>query len=620
MARCNPRSSCGVVNRMSDLPPNEIEDYALIGDCTTAALVGRDGSVDWLCWPRFDSAACFAALLGGPEHGRFKIAPADVPYSVKRHYRAGSLVLETVFECEGGQVALIDFMVPEAPCGSLVRIVEGRRGVVPVRLDLALRFDYGLSVPWVTRRKGGNGFVAVAGPELVVLRTPVALHGQDLRTVSEFTVREGDRVPFVLTHGPSHLPPPISVDAEDALFATEEYWAGWSGRCTYDGPWAEVVQRSLLTLKCLTYAPTGGIVAAPTTSLPEALGGVRNWDYRFCWLRDATITLFAFMAAGYTEEAAAWAGWLHRSIAGSPDQVQIMYGIAGERRLAETEVPWLPGYQGAAPVRVGNAAATQLQLDVYGEVMDALHQARSAKLLNNPQSWSLQCALLAHLVEIWQQPDEGLWETRGGRKHFTFSKVMAWVAFDRGIKDAERHGLDAPLDRWRQVRDQIHATVCRNGYDQDLGSFTQSFGDTALDASLLLISIVGFLPHDDARVRGTVQAVERELLVNGFVLRYRTEGGDDGLPAGEGAFLACSFWLASAWHMQGRRAEAKALFERLLGLCNDVGLLSEEYDPRAKRMTGNFPQAFSHVALNTTALTLAGEAQDRKEPMQAAAE
>ncbi len=605
---------------MSSLPPSSIEDYALIGDCATAALVGRDGSIDWLCWPRFDSAACFAALLGGPEHGRFQLAPANAVRSIKRSYRNRSLVLETLFECEGGQVALIDFMVPEAPCGSLVRIVEGRRGAVPMRLDLALRFDYGMSVPWVTRRKGGNGFVAIAGPELVMLRTPVELHGRDLRTVAEFTVREGDRVPFVLMHGPSHLPPPISLDADDALYATEEYWANWSGRCTYHGPWAEVVLRSLLTLKCLTYAPTGGIVAAPTTSLPESLGGVRNWDYRFCWLRDATITLFAFMAAGYTDEAKAWADWLHRSIAGSPDQVQIMYGIAGERRLEESEVSWLPGYQGAAPVRVGNAAAKQLQLDVYGEVMDALHQARSAKLLTNPESWSLQCALLEHLGEIWQQPDEGLWETRGGRRHFTFSKVMAWVAFDRGIKDAEMHGLEAPLDRWRQVRDQIHATVCRDGYDKKLGSFTQSFGDTALDASLLLIPIVGFLPHEDPRVQGTVQAVERDLLVDGFVLRYRTEDGGDGLPQGEGAFLACSFWLASAWHMQGRHAEAKALFERLLGLCNDVGLLSEEYDPSAKRMSGNFPQAFSHVALITTALTLAGEAQDRKEPMQQAAE
>ena len=605
---------------MNTLPPSDIEDYAMIGDCATAALVGRDGSIDWLCWPRFDSAACFAALLGGPEHGRFLIAPVNATGPATRRYRDGSLVLETVFECEEGQVALIDFMAPQTDGGLLVRIVEGRRGAVPMQLDLALRFDYGMSVPWVTRRHGANGIVAVAGPEMVVVRTPVPLHGRDMRTVAAFTVREGNRVPFVLTHAPSHLPPPISLDAEDALYATEEYWSTWSGRCTYDGPWAEAVRRSLLTLKCLTYAPTGGIVAAPTTSLPEALGGVRNWDYRFCWLRDATITLFAFMAAGYTEEAGSWADWLHRSIAGSPDQVQIMYGIAGERRLQENEIPWLPGYQGAAPVRVGNAAATQLQLDVYGEVMDALHQARSAKLLDSRQSWALQVALLEHLEEVWQQPDEGLWETRGGRRHFTFSKVMAWVAFDRGIKDAEMHGLEAPLDRWRKVRDTIHATVCRDGYDEKLGSFTQSFGDPALDASLLLIATVGFLPHEDPRVQGTVRAVERGLLVDGFVLRYRTEGGDDGLPQGEGAFLACSFWLAAAWHMQGRHAEAKALFERLLALRNDLGLLSEEYDPRAKRFTGNFPQAFSHVALITTALTLAGEAQDRKEPMQAAAE
>ena len=442
---------------MSNLPPSDIEDYALIGDCATAALVGRNGSIDWLCWPRFDSAACFAALLGGPEHGCFQIAPTAAKRPATRRYRDGTLVLETVFECEGGQVALIDFMVPSVAGGTLVRIVEGRRGVVAMRLNLALRFDYGMSVPWVTRRHGGNGIVAIAGPEMVVLRTPVPLRGEDLRTVAEFTVHEGERVPFVLTHGPSHLDPPVSPDADDALYATEEYWSAWSGRCTYDGPWAGAVKRSLLTLKCLTYAPTGGIVAAPTTSLPEALGGVRNWDYRFCWLRDATITLFAFMAAGYTDEAKSWAEWLHRSIAGSPEQVQIMYGIAGERRLAEIEIPWLPGYQGAAPVRIGNAAASQLQLDVYGEVMDALHQARSAKLLTTPQSWSLQVSMLEHLEEVWKQPDEGLWETRGGRRHFTFSKVMAWVAFDRAIKDAATHGLRAPLDRWRQVRDDIHA-------------------------------------------------------------------------------------------------------------------------------------------------------------------
>ena len=566
--------------------------------------------------PRFDSPACFAALLGGPENGRFLIAPAHPGPPATRRYRDGSLVLETLFTCGAGEVAVIDFMVPSAANSCIVRIVEGRRGAVPMRLELALRFDYGMSVPWVTKRPGGNGIVAVAGPDKVVLRTQVPLRGEDLQTVADFTVQQGERVSFVLTHGASHLPDLINLDADDALYATEGYWAAWSSRCTYDGPWAEAVKRSLLTLKCLTYAPTGGIVAAPTTSLPEALGGVRNWDYRFCWLRDATITLFAFMAAGYTDEARSWADWLHRSIAGSPEQLQIMYGIAGERRLQENELPWLPGYQGAAPVRVGNAAATQLQLDVYGEVADALHQARAAKLLDTPQSWSLQASLLEHLETIWEEPDEGLWETRGGRRHFTFSKVMAWVAFDRGIREAEMHGLPGPVHRWRGVRDQIHARVCRDGYDAGRGSFVQSFGADCLDASLLLIPFVGFLPHGDPRVQGTVRAIERDLLVDGFVMRYKAEGGTDGLPDGEGAFLACSFWLAQAMYMQGRHGDATALFERLLALCNDVGLLSEEYDPRAKRFTGNFPQAFSHVALVTAALTLAGAAQDRKEPMQ----
>lgn len=598
---------------MDQTPANAlpIEDYALIGDCTTAALVGRNGSIDWLCWPRFDSGACFAALLGHEGHGRFLLAPVTQNGPATRRYRDGSLVLETLFDTPDGQVAVIDFMVPESPNSSVVRIVEGRRGAVPMRMELALRFDYGASVPWVTKRQGGNGIVAVAGPEMVVLRTNVALRGEAMQTVAEFTVTEGSSVSFVLTHSASHLPVPLSLDADDALYRTEQVWAAWSGRMSYDGSWASAVKRSLLTLKCLTYAPTGGIVAAPTTSLPEALGGPRNWDYRFCWLRDATITLFAFMSTGYYDEATSWADWLHRSIAGSPEQVQIMYGIAGERRLEETTVDFLPGYQGAAPVRLGNAAATQLQLDVYGEVMDALHQARGAQLLTNTETWSLQRALLNHLDTIWQQPDEGLWETRGGQRHFTFSKVMAWVAFDRGIGDAEAFGLEAPLNRWREVRDTIHATVCRDGYSEKLGSFVQSFGAEALDASLLLIPILGFLPHDDPRIRGTVAAVERDLLVDGFVLRYRTEGGTDGLPAGEGAFLACSFWLASAMHLQGREAEARALFERLLALCNDVGLLSEEYDPNAGRFTGNFPQAFSHVALINTALTLSGEAKGR---------
>ncbi len=591
-----------------------IEDYALIGDCSTAALVGRNGSIDWLCWPRFDSSACFAALLGNEQNGRFLIAPLAQTAPATRSYRDGSLVLETVFDSPDGQVAVIDFMVPESSNSCIVRIVEGRRGAVPMRMELALRFDYGNSVPWVTKRPGGNGIVAIAGPQVVVLRTSVPLRGESMQTVADFSVAAGERVHFVLTQGESHLPMPVSLDADDALYATEQHWAEWSKRLAYDGPWANAVKRSLLTLKCLTFAPTGGIVAAPTTSLPEALGGSRNWDYRFCWLRDATITLFAFMSTGYYDEAVAWAEWLHRSIAGNPDQVQIMYGIAGERRLTEQEIPFLPGYQGAGPVRVGNAAATQLQLDVYGEVMSALHSARRANMLHNTQTWSLQCALLRHLEEVWQSPDEGLWETRGGPRHFTFSKVMAWVAFDRGIRDAEACGLEAPVEHWRTVRDAIHATVCRDGYNEKLGSFVQSFGSTALDASLLLIDATGFLPHDDPRVRGTVAAIERDLLVDGFVLRYRTEDGKDGLPAGEGAFLACSFWLASALHGQGRTDEAHALFERLLGLCNDVGLLSEEYDSKAGRLTGNFPQAFSHVALVTTALTLSGKDSDRLVP------
>ena len=599
---------------MNDIPPDRIEDYALIGDCITAALVGRDGSIDWLCWPRFDSGACLAALLGGPEHGRFKIAPAMPAVPATRRYHDDSLVLETLFDTPDGQVALIDFMVPGAANSCIVRIVEGRSGDVTMRMEVSLRFDYGKSIPWVTKRNGGNGIIAVAGPDMVVLRTPVSLRGEDMNTVADFSVREGEQLTFVLTHGASHLPMPISLDAEDALYATTAFWSTWAARSTYSGPWADVVKRSLLTLKCLTYAPTGGIVAAPTTSLPEALGGVRNWDYRYCWLRDATITLFSFMAAGYTEEASAWADWLHRSIAGSPDQVQIMYGIGGERRIDEAELPWLPGYQGAAPVRIGNAAATQLQLDVYGEVMEALYQARAAKLLTNPQSWALQRGLLAHLETAWKQPDEGMWETRGGPKHFTFSKMMAWVAFDRAIRDAEKNDLPGPVDQWRKVRDEIHETVCRDGYDSEKGSFVQFFGSDKLDATLLLVGATGFLPHDDPRVQGTVAAVERELLVDGFVLRYRTDDGGDGLPAGEGAFLACSFWLASAWFHQGRVDEAVALFERLIALCNDVGLLSEEYDPKEKRFTGNFPQAFSHVALINAALTLAGAAQDRMKP------
>ena len=581
-----------------------IEDYAIIGDCVTAALVARNGSIDWLCWPRFDSGACLAALLGTEQHGRFILTPAGKSTSSRR-YRNASLVLETLFETATGSACLIDFMVPGADHSSVVRIVEGRSGRVDMRMALSLRFDYGLSVPWVTRRQGGNGIVAVAGPEMVTLRTPVPLKGEGMQTVAHFTVAEGERVSFVLTHSPSHLSCPASVDAEDALDSTERHWAAWAAHCTYAGPWADAVRRSLLTLKALTYAPTGGIVAAPTTSLPEKLGGTRNWDYRYCWLRDATITLFAFIESGYTEEAVSWAEWLRRSVAGTPDQVQIMYGIGGERRIGEWVLDWLPGYEDAVPIRIGNAAATQLQLDVYGEVMAALHMARGAKLELSGDPWPLQCGMLAHLEKVWTAPDEGLWETRGGRQHFTFSKVMAWVAFDCCIRDAEAGGLDAPLDRWRAVRDEIHRAVCHNAFDAKQNSFTQVFGKPGLDATALLIPVVKFLPYDDPRVLGTIEAVERELMQGGFVMRYQSEQGADGLPPGEGAFLACSFWLATAWHKTGRRTDAKALLERLLALQNDVGLMSEEYDPAARRMTGNFPQAFSHVALISAVMALA---------------
>ena len=581
-----------------------IEDYAMIGDCRTAALVGRNGSIDWLCLPRFDSPACFAALLGTPENGRFLIAPAESAPLATRRYRDGGLVLETLFSTEAGEVAVIDFMVPENANSSLVRIVEGRRGSLAMRVEFVLRFDYGVTIPWVTQRPGGNGIVAIAGPEMVVLRTPVTLRGEGMRTVGDFVVDEGERVSFVLTHAPSHEKIPLSPHVEDALYATETYWQAWSSRLNYDGASAEQVKRSLIVLKGLTYAPTGGIVAAATTSLPEAPGGVRNWDYRFCWLRDAVITLFAFMGAGCTDEAQSWAEWLHRSVAGSPAQLQIMYGLAGERRLEEAELPWLAGYEGSKPVRTGNAAAAQLQLDVYGEVMSALFTARKMGLLNGNSVWALQRGLLEHLEETWEQPDDGMWETRGGRKHFTLSKVMAWVAFDRGIKDARKYGFDGDTDRWETVRDRIHEAVCRDGYDEKRGHFVQSFGSGALDASLLLIPVTGFLDADDPRVVGTVAAIERDLLVDGLVLRYKSVDDADGLPPGEGAFLACSFWLASVLHMQGREDEARALFDRLVGLCNDVGLLSEEYDPRTRRFTGNFPQAFSHVALVTTAMRL----------------
>ncbi len=603
---------------MSGFAP-AIEDYALIGDCRSAALVSLHGSIDWLCWPRFDSPACFAALLGRAEHGRWSIAPDAEPVGISRRYRPGTLVLETVFDTAAGSVALIDFMAMHgdfaAKPPSVVRIVEGRHGSVAMRLHFALRFDYGQAIPWVTRLEDKSGLQAVAGPDMAVLRTPVDLRGQGMATVADFTVAAGERVAFVLSHGPSQLPPPAALDAEAALADTEAHWTEWSARCTYRGAWRDAVQRSLITLKALTYVPTGGIVAAPTTSLPEQLGGQRNWDYRFCWLRDATFTLLAMLHAGYEDEARAWGGWLRRAVAGSPDQIQTMYGIAGERRLVEWTVGNLPGYQGAAPVRVGNAASEQLQIDVYGELMDALYQAAHSGLVPPDSAWQLQRLLVVHLERIWQQPDEGIWEVRGGAKHFTFSKVMAWVAVDRAIRTAEEFSLHGPLEAWRRLRDAIHASVCANGVDAERSCFVQSYGSKSLDASLLLIPLVGFLPAEDPRIAGTVAAIEKDLMQDGLILRYRTHEGVDGLPPGEGKFLACSFWYADNLVLLGRQDEARAMFERLLGLANDVGLLAEEYDPKAQRQVGNFPQAFSHLALIDTALNLTrhGPAHQRGE-------
>ena len=595
--------------------PLAIEDYGLLGDCSSCALVGRNGSIDWLCWPRFDSPACLAALVGTDENGRWLVAPeaaSDAGMRVTRAYRDGGLVLETLFETAEGSVALIDFMPVNCPTPSIVRIVEGRRGKLAMKTELLLRFDYGNSVPWVTRLPDGSGVVAVAGPSLVALRTAVALEGEDMATVGRFTVAAGERVSFVLSYAASHLSAPAAFDVEQALAGTEAFWSEWSGRCSYQGPHRDTVVRSMITLKALTYAATGGIVAAPTTSLPEQLGGPRNWDYRYCWLRDAGLTLIAMMTNGYYDEARLWRDWLHRSVAGSPEQIQIMYGLAGERSLLEWEVPWLAGYQGAAPVRIGNGAAGQLQLDVYGEVVTALHLARQENLRQPEYGWSLQVALVEHLATIWQQPDEGMWEVRGGRRQFTVSKVFAWMAFDRTIKDCEQFNLPGPLEKWRVVRDQIHATVCSEGFSQAKGCFTQSFGSDALDAGLLLIPVIGFLPVDDPRMAATVAAVERELLEDGFVLRYRTEGSVDGMPGREGAFLACTFWLVDVYVLQGRFDEAEALFARLLSLTNDLGLLSEEYDPGAKRQVGNFPQAFSHVGLVISAAHL----RDRVVPMR----
>lgn len=581
-----------------------IEDYALVGDCETAALVGRDGSIDWLCWPRFDSGACFAAILGTPEHGRWKIAPASPVKHTMRRYRKSSLILETDFGTAQGAVTLIDFMPLREKQSDLVRLVRGRRGQVRMQMELSLRFDYGQSVPWVTRMDDGS-LRAIAGPNMAVLRTSAPIRGEDLKTVSEFTVHEGETVPFVLTYGASHLSLPEPIDPEASLQKTEAFWREWTGRCTYRGPWAEVVERSLITLKALTYWPTGGILAAPTTSLPEKTGGKRNWDYRFCWLRDATFTLLVLMNAGYLDEASDWQTWLLRAVAGSPEQVQTVYGLSGERQFPERELGWLPGYEGSRPVRVGNAASEQLQLDIYGEIAGVLHHAREAQLPRSGPGIELEWKLLEHLEKIWREPDQGIWEVRGPKRQFTHSKVMAWVAFDRAVQSCEQFGLKGPVDRWRAVRREIHDDVCRHGFDLDLGSFVQSYGSSELDASLLAIAKIGFLPPSDPRIEGTVRAIERNLMRDGFVLRYRTDQIDDGLPPGEGAFLACSFWLADNYLLLGRYNEARQLFERLLGLQNDVGLLSEEYDLDERRLVGNFPQALSHVALVSTAFGLA---------------
>lgn len=586
-----------------------IEDYALIGDLHTAALVGNNGSIDWMCIPRFDSPACFAALLGDENNGYWSLHPVDPVRKTHRRYRDNSLVLETSFETDEGAVTLIDFMptgIDDDPV-DVVRIVRGDRGRVPMRMEACFRFDYGTVVPWVTRCDGG--LRAIAGPDRLRLRAPIDMHGEDMKSCAAFVVEAGDEVPFVLTWSPSHGPERIPGDPHDLMVATEQWWERWARSCTKaSGPWHEAVMRSLITLKALTYAPTGGIVAAPTTSLPEEIGGVRNWDYRFCWVRDATFTLYAFLIGGYLEEAKAWREWLLRAVAGEPSKLQILYGLGGERRLPEMELPWLRGYADSQPVRVGNAAHSQRQLDTYGELMDVLHVVRREGIEASADVWAIQRGLLDFLESNWMLPDSGLWEVRGDPRHFTHSNMMCWVAFDRAVKAVERFGEEGPVDRWRRIRDTIHADVCRHGWDADRKTFVQYYGGDTLDAALLMMPLVGFLPVSDERVVGTVAAIERELMVDGVVLRYGPEQtGVDGIRGGEGAFLACSFWLADNWAMMGRREQATELFEKLLAVRNDVGLLAEEYDPEEKRLLGNFPQAFSHVALINTAYNLSPE-------------
>ena len=583
--------------------PLRIEDYALIGDLHTGGLVGKDGSIDWLCLPRFDSASCFSALLGRrEEHGHWKIAPEGGIRRIERRYRDGSLVLETTFETEDGAVRLIDFMPQRQRNPDVVRIIEGIRGSVPMRMDLLVRFDYGAVIPWV--RLIGEHLTFIGGPDALVLHTPLALHDENGTRVSRFRVDANTRIPIVLTWFPSHRPLPRAIDPDQALADTERYWRLWSSRCTYDGPYRDHVVRSLITLKALIYRPTGGIVAAPTTSLPEKLGGVRNWDYRYCWIRDATFTLRALMAAGYREEARKWRDWLLRAVAGDPKQFQILYGPAGERRVTERELPWLPGYENSRPVRIGNAAAGQFQLDVFGEVMGCLGQARRVGIDSEPSAWDLQRALLDYLESAWHRPDEGVWEVRGPRRHFTHSKVMAWFAFDRAIAAVEHFGLDAPVERFRALREQIHREVCERGWDEEKQTFTYFYGSRSPDASLLMLPLIGFLPPDDPRIMGTIRCIERELARGPFIYRYSGEASEkiDGLPPGEGAFLPCSFWYAQALHLMGRHEEARRVFESILAVANDVGLLSEQYDVDARRLLGNFPQAFTHVGLVNGAL------------------
>jgi GH15 family glucan-1,4-alpha-glucosidase len=579
-----------------------IEDYALVGDCETAALISRNGSIDWLCLPRFDSDACFASLLGKAENGFWRLAPRG-DARVKRQYRKGTLILETEFVTHTGSVTLIDFMPLRKTNPQIVRMIRGDRGSVRMRMDLAIRFDYGRTVPWVTRREDGS-LAAIAGPHLLVLHSSVPVRGEGLCTVSEFTVKAGRAVHFELQHGSSFGNAPSAMDPDSALRKTEESWRKWISRCKYRGPWADALERSLITLKALTYEPTGGVLAAPTTSLPEQPGGTRNWDYRYCWLRDATFTLLALMNAGYQREARRWKDWLARSVAGSANQIQTLYGVAGEREVSEWEVPWLAGYRGALPVRVGNAASEQLQLDVFGELADVLHRARSRATDGYEGNFALQREILGHVERIWREPDHGIWEVRGKTRHFTHSKVMTWVAFDRAIRTAEQLQLKAPLDRWRSIRARIHREVCRHGFDAKLGSFVQFYGSKEVDANLLLIPLVGFLPPTDPRIAGTVRQIEAKLLRHGFVLRYDTRRVDDGLPEGEGAFLPCTFWLADNYELLGRHGEAVQLLERLLKLRNDVGLLSEEYHLQTRRLLGNFPQAFSHVAMVNTIINL----------------